>query len=248
MAARVDQVLVAGAAPRNALHTIRAAPATHLTTSPAWEGFFKEGFLASSEFCAREALGRISIMPRAHRLHHFSRHGTGLAFLFRLGLTVAVSLPFPAAAASLSAKDALIIVKALGFLEPAPAGGVVAILYGPDGASKTDAADIAGLFGSGLASSGGTVTAKPVDAAGLGDGTGYIAVIVAAGGSLDAAMAATKAHNIPCVTAALADVQAGHCVMSVQTDTRVVITVNRAVAQAVGVHFAASLAMLIHEI
>jgi hypothetical protein len=36
--------------------------------------------------------------------------------------------------------------------------------------------------------------------------------------------------------------------MSVQTDPRVVITVNRAVAQGAGVHFAAALAMLIHEI
>ncbi len=187
-------------------------------------------------------------MPHAHRLPEPPRRAVGLTLPFRLCLALALSTPLQANAASLSAKDAMIIVKALGFLEPAPAGGVVAILYGPGNASKADAVDIAGLFGSGLTSSGGTVTAKPVDQAGLGDGAGYIAVIVAAGGSTDAAMAAAKAHNIPCVTEALTDVQAGHCVMSVQTDPRVVITVNRAVAQAVGVHFAAALAMLIHEI
>jgi hypothetical protein len=187
-------------------------------------------------------------MPHAHRLPEAPRRAVGLTLPFRLCLALALSTPLQANAASLSAKDALIIVKALGFLAPAPAGGIVAILYGPGGTSKADAAEIAGLFGSGLASSSGTVTAKPVDEAALGDGAGYIAVIVAAGGSPDAALAAAKAHNIPCVTAALADVQAGRCIMSVQTDPRVVITVNRAVAQGAGVHFAAALAMLIHEI
>lgn len=154
----------------------------------------------------------------------------------------------PAAAASLTAKDALIVAKALGFLEPAPAGGTVAVLYGADAASKADAEGIAALFSGGLASGGGTITAKPVDAATLQDGAGFIAVIVAAGGPGELAMKAARSHKILTITASVADVQAAHCVMAVQTDPEVDLTVNRAAAQEAGLRFAAALAMLIHEI
>jgi hypothetical protein len=41
---------------------------------------------------------------------------------------VALSVPLPAAAASLTARGALILIRILGFLEPAPAGGTVAVL------------------------------------------------------------------------------------------------------------------------
>ncbi len=154
----------------------------------------------------------------------------------------------PARAASLSPKDALIIAKALGFLEPAPAGGTVAVLYGAGAASKADAEGIAALFAGGLASGGGTITAKPVDTATLADGAGFIAVILATGAPGEAAMNAARSHKILTITASVADVQAAHCVMAVQTDPEVDLTVNRAAAQAAGLRFAAALAMLIHEI
>jgi len=187
-------------------------------------------------------------MPHAAWPPGVLRYTAGVAVSACLSLALALAVPRPAAAASLTAKDAIILVKVLGFLEPVPAGGIVAVLYGPSASSKADAADIAGLFGDGLASRGGMVTARPVDAAGLGDGAGYIAVIVAQGGSAETAMAAAKARKILCVTESLADVQAGHCIMSVHAEPRVVITVNRTVAQTVGVQFAAAFAMLIHEI
>ena len=190
----------------------------------------------------------IIMMQAAIRPPGFQHWRAALAISFRLGLGLPLVVPMPADAASVTAKDAVIMVKALGFLEPAPTGGTVAVLFGAGAASKADATEIAGLFGGGLVSSGGTVTAKAVDAAGLGDGTGYIAVIVAEGGSTEAAMTAARAHKILCVTDSLADVRAGHCVMAVHTEPAVVITVNHAVAQDVGVHFAAALAMLIHEI
>ncbi len=164
------------------------------------------------------------------------------------GLLLALLALHPAAAASLTAKDALIIAKALGFLEPAPAGGTVAVLYGPDAASKGDAEGIAALFAGGLASGGGTITAKPVDAATLGDGAGFIAVIVASGAPAEAAMKAARSHKILSITASVADVQSAHCVMAVQTDPEVDLTVNRSAAQEAGLRFAAALAMLIHEI
>ena len=154
-----------------------------------------------------------------------------------------------ATAATLTAKDAQIIAKAIGFLDPSPAGGVVAVAYDAgNAASKADADAIAGLFAGGLAEGSNTVTAKAVDGATLGDGSGYIAVILAQAGSGDKVMAAAKAHHIPCISAEAAQVQAGTCVMSVSSDPKVDITVNHAAAQATGVSFQSAFRMLIHEI
>jgi hypothetical protein len=152
-----------------------------------------------------------------------------------------------AAAAPMTGKDLQIIAKTLGFLDPAPAGGVVAVVY-TDAASKADADAVVSSFGSGLASAGGTITAKAADAASLGDGSAYIGIILADGVSSDAANAAAKAHHIPCITANLALVQSGACIVAVQSDPKVSITVNHAAAQAAGVGFASAFAMLIHEI
>ncbi len=154
----------------------------------------------------------------------------------------------PAQAASLTSRDAQIIAKVLGFLDPAPPGGVVAVLYASgNAASKTDAAAVVALFGDGLASGGGKVTAEAVDAARFGDGRGFVAIILAAGAT-DADAPAGKAHGLLSISAADVLVQAGHCVMAVHASPRVEITVNRAAAQAAGVRFTAAFGMLVHEI
>ncbi len=167
-------------------------------------------------------------------------------------VAVILFLPFlaPAAtAATMSAKDAQIIAKAIGFLDPSPSGGVVAVAYDASNpASKTDADAIVGLFAGGLAEGSNSVTAKAVDAGTLGDGSGYIAVILAQSASADKVMAAAKAHHIPCISAEASQVQAGTCVMSVSSDPKVDITVNHAAAQATGVSFQSAFRMLIHEI
>jgi hypothetical protein len=152
-----------------------------------------------------------------------------------------------AAAASLSSRDVLIIAKALGFLDPAPRGGTVAVVYSAlDAASRDDARAIVALFGDGLASGGGTVTARAIDAGSLGDGTGFVAIILAAGA--ENADPATKPHRLLSISAAEDLVRSGRCVMAVQSEPRVEITVNRAAAQAAGVAFTAAFGMLVHEI
>ena len=153
-----------------------------------------------------------------------------------------------AAAASLSSRDVLIIAKALGFLDPAPQGGVVAVVYSAgDNASKADAMAIVALFGGGLASGGGTITARAIDTGSLGDGSGFVAIILAAG--VEKAGAAAQApHRLLSITAAEGLVQSGRCVMAVRSEPRVEITVNRAAAQAAGVAFTAAFGMLVHQI
>jgi hypothetical protein len=139
-----------------------------------------------------------------------------------------------------------VIARALGFLEPAPPGGVVAVLY-TDPASKSDADAVAALFSSGVASRQGPITAKAVDPASLGDGAGFIAVMVAAGAKSDAAAAAAVARHLPCI-AATALVEAGRCTLSVSSDPRIAIVVNHQAAQAAGVSFASAFRMMVREI
>jgi hypothetical protein len=149
----------------------------------------------------------------------------------------------------LSSKDLQIVAKGLGFLAPPAPGGTVAVIYSASSpASKADADEIAGLFGDGVASKAGGLKAKAVDVASLGGGAGYLAVIVVAGVHGDAAIAAAKAHKIPCITAVVALVQGGHCVMAVQSGPKVEITVNHDAAQSAGISFTSAFRTLIHEI
>jgi hypothetical protein len=175
-----------------------------------------------------------------------------LTFVRRAGLPaltlVWLACAAPVAAASLSGRDVQIIAKALGFLDPAPPGGIVAVIYATRNvASKADATAIVALFGDGLASGGGIVTAKAIDAGSLGDGTGYVAIILAAGGE-NAGPAGLTPRRLLSITAADELVRAGRCVMAVHSEPRVDITVNRAAAQAAGIGFTAAFGMLVHEI
>jgi hypothetical protein len=157
--------------------------------------------------------------------------------------------PSVASAASLSAKDVQIVAKAMGFLDPPSAGGAIGVVYSAaDARSRADADEIVALFGDGLGSKGGSIKAKPIDAAALGDLSGYVGIIVAAGVGGDGAINVSKARHILCITANLAMVQGGRCIMAVQSDPKVDITVNHAAAQAAGIAFASAFRMLIHEI
>src|SRR5271167_1687961 len=94
-----------------------------------------------------------SDMP--HRAFQRHRLACLVAYLATIWITAG-----GAHAASLSEKDVHVISKVLGFLDPAPTGGTVAVVYASgDAASKADADGIAALFGGGLAVGAGSVTA-----------------------------------------------------------------------------------------
>ncbi len=173
-------------------------------------------------------------------------HPPGLIAILLIGMWLAWMAP--AQAASLSSRDVQIIAKALGFLEPPPSGGTVAIVYATgNAASKADALAIAAMFGNGLASGGGTLTGRAVDAAALGDGAGYVAIILAEGAE-DNGSATSPRHGLLSISAADSLVRSGHCVMAVHSEPRVDITVNRAAARAAGIDFSAAFGMLVHEL
>ncbi len=153
----------------------------------------------------------------------------------------------PAIAASLTSRDVQIIAKVLGFLDPAPSGGRVAVVYAAgNAASRADAEAIVASFGDGISSGGGTITARLIDRKSLPQSPGYIAVILAAGAE-DAGPSTPMPHGILSITAADELVLSGACVMAVHSQPRVDITVNHAAAQAAGVAFTSAFSMLVHE-
>lgn len=174
----------------------------------------------------------------------FARHVV-LAAWVGLWLTQAA----PAGAASLSRRDVQIVAKAVGFLDPVPSGRVIAVLYARgQAASKSDAEAIVGLFGGGISSGGGTITAKAIEAGSLGDGSGYIAIIFAVDAGPAAEPAAARRQKLLTITTVDDLVRSGQAVMAVHSQPRVEIIVNRAAAQAAGIEFTAAFGMLVHEI
>lgn len=164
-------------------------------------------------------------------------------------LPVALALAHPAAA-QLTQKDVLIMGRALGQLEPAPgAGSVVAIVYSSDKPASKAAADaVLGFVGEGLKAGATVLKAKLVEAAALGDGTGFAAIIATPGSDSTRIMAAVRARHIPCVSGDPEQVRAGACVMSIRSDPKVEILVNRETAVAAGVTFASAFRMMYREI
>lgn len=166
-----------------------------------------------------------------------------------LALAIAAAALAPAKASSLTQKDVQILVKAIGFLEPPPAGaGTVAIAYDPaNPASKQDAEAIAGYFGEGLKAGSAVLKSKVVEVGQLAAG-GFVAIVAASGAKLDQIAAAARSQHVACVTADAAAVQAGQCVMSVKSDPKVEILINRSAAASNGIAFGSAFMLMAHAI
>jgi hypothetical protein len=151
-------------------------------------------------------------------------------------------------AGSLSAKDLQIVTKVLGFLDPPCLSGVVAVVFAQGNpASEADATRVAALFGAGP-NAGNSIRAEAVSASALQQDKHYVAVILSAGVPAGSVSSYLQEHHVLCITGDLAQVEAGLCVLSVQSDPRVEIVLNRALAASYGIGFATAFRMLIHEI
>ena len=161
-----------------------------------------------------------------------------------------VSSAFAQPAPSMTGRDVQVVARALGFLQPPPAGDTwIAVVFSPDNpASRHDAERIAALFGDGVPIGGATLHARPVGADALARAGGPSALIAAAGAPMDIVMAAARSGRIACITAAREQVEAGRCTIWVRSEPRVVIVVNQAVARSCGLDFAAAFRMMVREI
>ena len=154
-----------------------------------------------------------------------------------------------AVAASMTSKDVQILAKAIGFLEPPPAGAAtVAIAYDPANAeSKQDAEAIAGFFGDGLKAGNAMLTPKLTELGALSAG-GFVAVIAAAGVKVDQVSGITRTLHVACITADASAVQSGQCVISVKSSPKIEILVNRAAAASSNVGFGSAFLLMAHEL
>jgi hypothetical protein len=167
---------------------------------------------------------------------------------FAMAMLCLWQMPF-ASAASLSSKDVQLIAKVITFLDPPPAGGRIAIVYaGGSAAARTDAEAIMALFGDGVRTRRGLITAILVEASALAEAAGYSAVILAADTPGGVVTAAAKAGRIPCISADTTLVHSGACMIAVRSEPKVDITVNRAAARDAGVAFAPVFQLLIREL
>jgi hypothetical protein len=164
-------------------------------------------------------------------------------------LSVAIGListtAWSPAQAGFTAKEAQIMGRVLGFLEPSQPSSVTLALVYDSPASQKAAEALAGQ----IAGKAGNFTLVPkvVKSSDIaGSGANAILVMDGVGGS--AAADATKSKKIPCFTGDSALVRSGSCLISIKTDPKVEILVSSSLEKASGIGFAAAFRMMITEI
>jgi len=163
---------------------------------------------------------------------------------------VGVALSSPSFAAA-TQKDMQIAGRVLGFVSTPITGDVkFGIVYDPaNAASNKEEQDLVALLGSSLKVGNVNFIPVPVPIDKI-DGTPSDVLFLTGGLGADGAKAgaAAKAKKEICITADIAATQAGSCALSIQSEPKVQITVNKAAADASGVSFSAAFKMMITEI
>lgn len=156
----------------------------------------------------------------------------------------------PALAHADPEKDLQVAGRALTFLENGPAGrATLGVVFDPaKPASVAEKNAIMAALGAGFSAGGLTLVGKPVEAGGVAGAAGVQALYLTSGLDHAKVGAAAKGKKLVTISADLACVRSGACVMGVATTPKVEITVNRAAASAVGVAFKAAFRMMIKEI
>lgn len=163
-------------------------------------------------------------------------------------LTLAAAIP--ALAHADAAKDLQVAARALTFLENGPSGkAVVGVVFDPSKpASVAEKNAVIAALGAGLSAGGLTLVGKPVEAGGVSGVSGVQALFLTKGVDYGAVGGVAKSKKLITISSDPACAQSGGCVMSVATEPKVDITVNRATAAATGVSFKAAFRMMIKEI
>lgn len=167
-----------------------------------------------------------------------------------LGIAMASLLPLTAGAA-VTAKDIQIAGNVVSFTSSPPSGNVkLGIVYDPaNAASAADEQALVGILGSGLAVGGFTFVPVPIVIANVASTPADIFFLTAGLGAAAAQVgsAAASAKKL-CITDDLSATQAGYCAVSVQSDPKVTITVNKAAAAASGISFASAFMLMVTQI
>jgi hypothetical protein len=103
-------------------------------------------------------------------------------------------------------------------------------------------------IGGGLQAGALTLTGKPIEAGAVGGASGVVALFVTKGVNYAAVGGAAKAKKIITIGSDPECAPSGGCAMSVATEPKVEIIVNRGAAAAVGAVFKAAFRMMIREV
>jgi hypothetical protein len=149
-----------------------------------------------------------------------------------------------------AAKNLQVAGRGLTFLENGPSGAaVMGVVFDPSKpASVAEKNALMSALGGGLSVGGLTLTGRPVEASAVSGASGVAALFVTTGVNYAAVGAAAKAKKIITIGSDPDCATSGGCTMSVATDPKVEIIVNRGVAAAVGAVFKAAFRMMIREV
>jgi hypothetical protein len=156
-----------------------------------------------------------------------------------------------AAFADVSQTDVEIGGRVLGFLTTPMSGDTkLSVIYAPvNAASTADEKALIGLLGTGLKAGNVTFQPAPVELDKIDAVTGGVIFLTAGLGADGAKVAAAlKAKKLICITTDLAAVQAGYCAIHLKAVPKVQITVNKALAEQLGISFGAAFKLMITEI
>lgn len=169
-----------------------------------------------------------------------------------IGLLCAASTLAPCAAhAAVTAKDIQVAGRVLGFTATPLSGDVkLGIVYDPSNAGSTaDEQALIAILGSGLTVGGVNLIGVPVTLANVATTPADVLFLTAGLGAAGAAAGAqAAAKKQMCITTDLSATQAGNCAVSVASDPKVQITVNKAAASASGISFGAAFMLMITQI
>lgn len=169
-----------------------------------------------------------------------------------LSLIVLAGLLMPAVShAQVTAKDVQVAARVLTFTSTPFSGTVkLGIVYdASNAASNADEQALVGILGSGLSVGGVTLVPVPVPIAKLASTPADVLFLTSGlGAAASAVQAQAASGKTLCITTDMSATQAGYCAVSVQSDPKVQITVNKAAASATNVSFASAFLMMVTEI
>lgn len=153
--------------------------------------------------------------------------------------------------AEVTAKDVQVAGRVLSFANPPITGTVkLGIVYDPTNAASTaDEQALLGILGSGLEVTGTKLIPVPISISNIATSQ-FDVIFLTSGLGAAAASVGTQAaaKKVLCITTDLSVTQAGSCAVTVQTEPKVEITVNKSTLNASDISFSSAFILMITEI
>ncbi len=171
-----------------------------------------------------------------------------LPWLAAVGLAI---VSVPAASAQFNLKDGQILGRTIGYTGDGLSGiAVVGVVFVPsDPASRQEAEQIQAVVGDGLATGRVRLQVQLLPVTQLTGASGLSGLYLTSGldSSMDAVFGAARRLRVPTISASLACVEQGHCVVGFTSEPTVQILLNEGAAERTGVHFLQAFRMLVRE-